>query len=204
MNDTVASRTYRQTSRADSAAATHQRILDAFEARARTGWMDEITLDEVARDAGVTVQTVIRRFGGKEGLLNALAEQMGRSIMQGRGVVATGDWRGHIQTAVADYEVTGDFVLRLLAQEERWPALKPALSVGRSGHRNLVVKVYEPWLGPLKQPDREQRIATLVTLTDVYVWRLLRRDQGLSVQTTTATMVDLVARLIGENANPRR
>jgi hypothetical protein len=37
--------------------------------------VDDIPLEEVAGRAGVSVQTVIRRFGGKQGLLAAAAER---------------------------------------------------------------------------------------------------------------------------------
>src|SRR6266545_3349860 len=58
-------RRYTQGARAQAAEATALRIVDAFLTRLMKQWFDEITLDGVAEDAGVTVQTVVRRFGGK-------------------------------------------------------------------------------------------------------------------------------------------
>ena len=68
-------RVYEMRSRADAAAATGERILDAAEALFWELPLDQISLDEVARRAEVSVQTVIRRFGGKDGLIDAAAER---------------------------------------------------------------------------------------------------------------------------------
>ena len=198
MNIEIKPRAYQQVARAETGAETHRRIFDAFLARVLGGWLDAITLDDVARDAGVSVQTVIRRFGGKDGLLQAVAERVQHEALSRRDVVQPGDWRGQVRSALADYEVTGDLVVRLLAQEERWPALKPILDNGRAGHRRMIVRIYRPWLQPLDREARERRIAALVVLTDVYAWRLLRRDQKLDAEATTGIMLDLVGRLVGE------
>ena len=72
MNSDSETRTYRQTARAKAAEETGIRIVEAFMARMEDCWFEEIRLEDVASDAGVTVQTVIRRFGGKDGLLEAI------------------------------------------------------------------------------------------------------------------------------------
>ena len=48
--------------------------------RLMTQWYDQITLDAVAEDAGVTVQTILRRFDGKDGLLANAVEAFGDRI----------------------------------------------------------------------------------------------------------------------------
>jgi AcrR family transcriptional regulator len=68
-------RPYRQTARAEAAEATARRIIRAFSDLLHSQWFDEVTLEEVARLGRVTVRTVIRRFGGKDGLLEAFVEQ---------------------------------------------------------------------------------------------------------------------------------
>ena len=45
-------------------------------------WYDEITLDRVADEAGVTVQTIVRRFGGKAGLLDKAIHAMVRTAQE--------------------------------------------------------------------------------------------------------------------------
>lgn len=160
--------------------------------------MDQITLEDVAQEAEVTVQTVIRRFGSRAGLLQAAAQLLGREVEMRRSRAAAGDWRAHVRAVVDDYEVTGDLIVRLLAQEERWPALQPVLAAGRTSHRDQTALRFGPWLAELKPAERKRRLAALVAVTDVYTWKLLRRDHSLGVPATTDVMLDLVGRLIGE------
>src|SRR6516164_9274175 len=88
-------RAYRQGARAEAAEATGRRIVDAFLGALETRWLEDITLDQVAQEAGVTVQTVIRRFGGKDGLLMATAQELGRQVNSRRQVPV-----GDLETAV--------------------------------------------------------------------------------------------------------
>ncbi|HEY7834260.1 MAG TPA: TetR/AcrR family transcriptional regulator, partial [Ktedonobacterales bacterium] len=57
------SRPYTMTARATTAQQTHQRILQAGAALFWEQLSLEITLDDVAARAGVSVQTVLRHFG---------------------------------------------------------------------------------------------------------------------------------------------
>ena len=86
-------RPYVMTSRAESAARTGERILDSAIALFWEQPTDRLSLDEVARRADVSVQTVIRRFGGKDGLLVAAgqreAERIGVFIASGIGGFTT-------------------------------------------------------------------------------------------------------------------
>src|SRR5215467_11100728 len=104
------SRSYRQTERAASTEATGRHIVEAFLARLMEQWFDEITLEKVAEDAGVTVQTVVRRFGGKEGLLSSAAQIMGTQINAQRAAPA-GDVDKLVENLIGDYEKTGDPVI---------------------------------------------------------------------------------------------
>src|SRR5438552_1312834 len=134
MKVAAATRRYKQGARAQAAEETAQRIVDAFLVRLMKQWFDEITLDRVAEDAGVTVQTVVRRFGSKEGLLAAAVRVLGAQIHARRGE-ALGDIGRSVDNLFEDYEETGDAVIRLLALEPRHPALKEFLDLGRSEHR---------------------------------------------------------------------
>src|SRR5258708_39552662 len=80
--------------RAVAAAETADRILDAGEEIFWDRPTDQISLEEVARRAGVTVQTVIRRFGGKAGLFGAGAERGAERVRQQRENVTVGDVAG--------------------------------------------------------------------------------------------------------------
>src|SRR3954464_209457 len=127
-------RTYAQTVRAASTEANGRRIVDVFLALLMTHWFDEITLDRVAVDAEVTVQTIVRRFGGKDGLLNEAARIFGDQINAQR-ATTPGDVDRLVANLMTDYEKTGDAVIRLLALEPRHPALKTVLDFGRNEHK---------------------------------------------------------------------
>ncbi|QDP20262.1 TetR/AcrR family transcriptional regulator [Sphingomonas xanthus] len=177
MNISTPRRAYRQSARALAAEETGERILDAFAAELRQNWFDEIKLEDVARDAGVTVQTVIRRFGGKEQLLAAVHDRMGAQILQRR-EVRPGDAAGVISALVKDYEEIGELVLRSLAQEDRYPAMRAMTDIGRAMHRQWMAAAFEPWLGPMSEEDRRRALDGLVVAGDIYVWKLIRTDLG--------------------------
>ena len=47
----------------------------------RERFFDQVSLEDIAERAGVTVQTVIRRFGSKERLIEAAAEEGTRQLL---------------------------------------------------------------------------------------------------------------------------
>lgn len=180
--------------RAQAAARTGERILDAavevfFEEPAAS-----ISLEEVARRAGVTVQTVIRRFGGREGLLTAAAERESERVREEREVPA-GDVQGAVAALVDHYERTGDRVLRMLAEESRSAALHGIVDRGRRMHREWCAAVFASALDGLSAGERARRLAQLVTVCDVYTWMLLRRQAGLSRNQTELALRELLTPL---------
>jgi len=195
-NETGA-RPYRQSARAQAAEQTAQRIIDAFAACLRESWFDEITLEQVARRAGAAERTVFRRFGGKEGLLETFVVDFVSRANRQREATP-----GQVDAAIANlidlYEEWGDSVIRNLAQEPRHPALKPLLDAGRTEHRAMTVATYAPWLDGLDEGPRRQAVDALITVTDIYVWKLLRRDIGRSRQDTEALMRMLVGAVLAE------
>jgi AcrR family transcriptional regulator len=194
----VAKRAYCQTARAAAAEGLRQRVVTAFHGLLLSRWIDEITLDEVAASAGTTRQTVIRLFGGKDGLLEAVidlvrAEAMPRVAM--RGDVSA---RAALEGLIAHYESVGDMVVRFLAQEERHPALRPLLAQGRREHRAWVAERFGSTRSGLSEVGRERQITRLVVATDIYTWKLLRRDGGESQDEVLCLMLGIINRETGE------
>lgn len=195
-------RPYRQIARAAATLETRRRIVTAFSDALIAKWLDDITLDDVARAAGTTRQTLIRLFGGKEDLLRAVAETMKDEIETRRSVPPGASPRAVAHALVQDYEVAGDVVVRLLAQEQRHPDLTTLLNLGRSYHRAWVTATFAHRLRALAEPDRERRLTQLVVTTDVYVWRLLRRDMRMDVRAVTALVADMLETLLGKETPP--
>jgi AcrR family transcriptional regulator len=199
VNSGVATRRpYRMVARAESVAATGERILDAA---IEVFWeqpSEQISLDEVARRAGVTVQTVIRRFGGRDGVVAAAAQRQTERVGRQRDEAPIGDAAGAVHVLVDHYEEMGDRVLRLLAEEERVPGLRKIADLGRASHRDWCARVFASALEGRQGVERRRRLAQLVAICDVYTWKLLRRDAGLSRRQTELALVELLEPLLEE------
>jgi hypothetical protein len=89
-------------------------------------------------------------------------------------------------------------VLRLLALELRHAALKPVLDFGRGEHRCWVAEAFAEPLGKLGPAARQGALDALVIATDVYAWKLLRRDLGRSMRDAAATLEFLVRTTLTE------
>jgi AcrR family transcriptional regulator len=190
-------RPYRMRARAEATAATGERILDAAEAAFYEQPGDEVTLAAVAERAGVTVQTVLRRFGNRQALLGAALARAAARVSLQRGSAPVGDVEGAVRVLVDHYEELGDRVLRVLGEEGRNRTLHALTDIGRAYHREWCKRVFAPTLGELEGAELERRTAQLVAVTDVYAWKLLRRDQRLSREQTELGMRELVEPLTG-------
>ena len=175
--------------------ATRERILDVAIEQFSNAWYDDVSLRRIAAAAGVALQTVVNHFGSKEQLFLVVAERIGERIARARWAVKAGDVDGAIAVLVADYEQTGDSTVRNLAVEEKVGAVQPTIDVGRRGHEAWVQHAFPLALAGLTGVARERRVAQLVAITDVYTWKILRRDKGLSVRQVQRAMRELVLAL---------
>jgi AcrR family transcriptional regulator len=199
LQTSTARRGYRMTARAESAAATGERILDAAVSAFWEQPADDIPLEEVARRADVSVQTVIRRFGGKDGLFRAAVERESARVENQRDEAPVGDTEGAVRILIEHYETTGDRVLKLLTEEDRVPRLREVTDSGRQLHRDWCERVFAPALVCVTGADRRRRLAQLVAVCDVYTWKLLRRDSGLSRRQTELALVELLNPILEES-----
>ncbi len=192
MNTERARRPYRMTARADAAEGTATRILDAAEELFWSRPVQKISLDAVGARAGVTTQTVIRRFGSKEALVAAAANRAVERVVRQRDEAPVGDVAGAVANLLDHYEEMGDRALRLLAEEDTSPTMAEIAEIGRTMHRRWVARTFAPQLARCAPAARRRRLAQLVAVTDVYVWKLLRRDAGLSRPQLARAIEELV------------
>jgi AcrR family transcriptional regulator len=178
--------------RAASTEATRERILDVAYAQFMDRWYDEVTLRDLAREAGVALQTVVNRFGSKENLFFAVVDRYGATIAQLRGGAGPDDIPGAAAALAADYEQTGDTGVRMLALEERVPTIAEVLAMGRRQHRAWVERTFPGLLSPLRGAHRRRALTELLSITDVLTWKLLRRDHGLSRAQTEEAIRELL------------
>lgn len=184
-------RPYVMTARAAKAEATRARILTAAMELYTGRSIEDFTLDEVAALSETTVQTVLRVFGSKDQLIYAA---LGELAARGMSLKPTppGDVAAAV-TAIFDvYETMGDLVIQYLNDERRRPSLQPILQQGRENHRDWVKSVFAPLLKLQNGGGRAQLLNILDVATDVYVWKLLRRDQALGRPAAEAIMRRLI------------
>ena len=178
-------RRYEMTGRAAAMQRTRELILDAAIELFAPAWFDEVTLADVARAAGVSQQTVVNHFGSKIGLyLAGVSERYAPAFAELRSHAVPGDVASVVETAVLDYETSGDATFRLVALAGRVPELDQVLQGGRRAHRAWIEHVFAPQLKGMRGKRRERTVTLLATSLDVLVWKSLRRDQGLSPDQT--------------------
>jgi len=178
--------------RADAALATADRIVAAGRRRFGERDYDDVTLESISEDAGVTVQTLLRRFGSKEGLVRAISDTVTPQVVSHRDTTPVGDVDGAVRVLVEHYEQVGDEALHLLRQEHRVAPFAQITEIGRTYHAAWVDRTFAPWLAARTGVARARLHAQLLTTCDVQTWNLLRRQVGLSRRQTEIALAELV------------
>lgn len=194
-------RRYRMTARAEAVEATREAICDAVIALWLDVSYDELTLDDIAKRAGTTRQTILRHFGSKQGAVLAAAEWFGPRI-EAATEVEPGDVAAAVTAIVGQYEAMGDANMRMLEIENRVPEAHELLEIGRHQHRRWVEASFAPFLDGLDGPRRERLVDALYAATEVTLWKLLRRDFGRSVDATKSVLDTLVRGAIAVALDP--
>jgi AcrR family transcriptional regulator len=88
--------------RADAAEKTAERVMDAAIALWRVEPYDQLTLQEIADRAGVSLSTVMRRFGSKDGLAEAVLRSDRVGTQSNRDAVEEGDVAGAVRMIVSE------------------------------------------------------------------------------------------------------
>lgn len=97
----MATRSYQQRARAVSAEETRRAILDAVSARLQEAPAERISVDRIAKMAGVARSTVYVIFGSRAGLFDALAEDlMTLGFQRVIDAVADPDARVHLRAGI--------------------------------------------------------------------------------------------------------
>jgi len=191
------------TARTAKAEATKARIRESAAWLYRERSMDELTLERIAERAGVTVQTVLRAFGSKDELMHAALTDLAQTGMPVK-PTTPGDVPAAVAAVFEIYETIGDLVIRQLSDEERRPALRPILDLGREHHRESVRRAFAPQLAARDGDARAQLFSILLVATDVYVWKLLRRDCGLDRAAAEAAVITIITSVINEESSHGR
>jgi AcrR family transcriptional regulator len=194
-------RGYRMTARAAAAERTGERILDAMLQRYADLPYDRVRLEDVAGDAGVTAQTVIRRFGTKHGLLAAAIEREAgrlvadRTAAMGQGAQAT------ITALVRFYEDHGALILKMYAEAHQAPGVPELAARSRAYHVSWCREAFSEALRSTTDgPTHKRRLAQVVAICDATTWRILRFDGHLSPEETAEALLEMLLPLLPEGA----
>ena len=187
-----ATRSYRQTARAQAAEERTERILQAaLDLYAETP-LDQVTLAAVAERAGVGLQTLIRRVGTKDGLVAAVGAWIGPQIAALRGDAPAGDPDEVAAATGRIYERWGAVTWRSLLEEESSAEHRARAEAGREAHRSWVAAAFADDLARLPAGRRRVLLAQLVALTGVELWLVLTRDEKLSPKEARTVVAGLL------------
>lgn len=195
----IAKRPYNQVARAQAQQRTRDALQDAAVEEFTRGDWAKVSLETLARRAGVTKQTLLRHYGSKDGLLmQALVNSASDAVKQ-RWSAPPGDVEGTVENVLDHYEAMGERSLRIGAWLESGPPELARLSqMARQLHYNWVEYAFAPQLEPLQGRARERTRAALIVLCDVQTWWLLSHDLGFERSEVRATLTTAIERLLGE------
>ena len=196
MGNVKKKRAYQMDVRAGAVEETRGRILQAAYDLLLVEQYDDMTLERVAERAGVSKQTVIRQFGSKDQLAHAVVDWQ-RPREEAARTVEPGDVAAAVAIMVERYERMGDANIRVLELERRVPAIQYLLAQGRDSHRRWVERVFAAFLPGRRGAAYERRVMAFYAATEVMLWKLLRRDFGMSRKQTQAVLLELVSGLAG-------
>jgi AcrR family transcriptional regulator len=184
------------TARAASATRTAERIVAATKELFVDKVIAEITLADIAARAGVTVQTVLRRYGDKDSLFAAAVAHYADEVTAQRGQATPNAVDDIVANLVEHYEQWGPVVLKMLAQQAASPAIRDTVATSKDYHRDWCETVFSDALADLSKADRARRLAQLVAVCDVRTWELLRIASGLSRKQTQRALHEMLEPLI--------
>jgi AcrR family transcriptional regulator len=203
-------RPYKKVARAKAQERTRETLLQAAAQEVEKDRWTQTSLESVAERAGVTKQTALRHFGSKQGLLDAVIGRTSSIVVKERSEAPIGDILGAVANLMRHYERYGDMVVRMLpyrdavvrvlGHEHRSSFVRRAVERGQEVHEDWVLRTFEPQLATLDPSTRERRLAQLVAVCDVNVWKILRRDLDLDSSEVEAALVELIERLVEPDA----
>ena len=193
---TAPARSYRMSARADGVVRTRERLMAVAREHFVERPYDEVTLAEIAREAGVSQQTLLNHFASKEGLLLALAEGFAAEIGALRGDPRPGDVQAAVRGLMRQYERYGDANVRLAMVADRIDAVGQFIEQARTSHLGWIERVFGDQL-PTEQTARRRATAQVYAATDVFTWRLLRRELKHSRADVSAVVQSMVRAALG-------
>ena len=197
-------RSYNNSNRLVEAEQTKLGIMKAFGRLWTRYSIKDITLTMISEEANVTTRTILRKFGSKEELINESLSFDPAGISADREGAKVGDVDEILKNLLSNYEAIGDAAIRTIHLE---PELDIARKIGAKGrilHRDWCTRMFAPYLPERQSTDFEIQLASFIAATEIYLWKLLRKDLNLSKEKTFSVFKNIVEGLIYKNnSNPK-
>ncbi len=187
---------YDNSKRLIDAEITKHEIINAFGRLWNQYSIKEITLEMVSNESGVTTRTIMRKFGSKVGLLTESLPILTAQVEAQRKVTKAGDIDAILQALLSNYESMGEAAIRTINLESE---LEIAREIGRKGrelHRNWCIQMFSPYLPEQNTPEFEIQLNSFIAATEIYLWKLMRKDLKLSREKTLAIFKNMVEGLV--------
>jgi AcrR family transcriptional regulator len=172
-------RAYRSELRAQQAATTRERIIDAT-VRVLARGLADVTVPAVAREAGVSVPTVYRHFKTKRDLLAALQPHLQRRAGIDPNALPTSidELRGSLVSLLRGMDGLDDVMRAAHAS----PGAEEVRRVHAPNRFRLARRVVDGVAPELSEADADRIARILVVMTASPALRMWRDDFGASVE----------------------
>ena len=192
-------REYRSELRAEQAAETRKRILDATVRVSATG-IASLSIPAVAREAGVSVPTIYRHFATKRDMLAAVYPHVVREA--GLDELAIPRSMDELRDGLRTYYERTDSLGDLARLAMAGPASDEVRRLNMPRRLAIFQRVADSIVPTPSPADRDRIARLLVILTASSALRLWRDQLGSSVE-EVADDVDWVIRAVIASASPR-
>jgi AcrR family transcriptional regulator len=188
--------TYNNTNRRLKAEETKLSIVKALGLLWTQYSINEITLDMIAEEANVTKRTILRKFGSKEGLMNESLSYDPAEISAERDQAKAGDIDDILNTLLSNYEHIGDAAIRTINLESELEIARRIGTKGRMQHYNWCKRVFAPFLPDSESPYFEIQLTSFIAVTEIYLWKLMRKDLKMSRKKTFSVFKNMLEGVI--------
>lgn len=189
-------RSYNNKSRAKKAVDTKDEIMNAFSLLWMEYSLNDITLQLIADKANVTTRTILRKFGSKENLVEECLISNATTVQEERGNELDGGIGQALKMLLKNYEKMGDAAIRTINLESELEIARKIGEAGRKVHRAWCKKVFAQYLPPEGGDTYERDLTAFIASTEIYLWKLMRKDLKMSEEETFAVFKRMINGLV--------
>lgn len=159
---------------------TRQRLTSAVRAMMRDFWLEDLSIQQIATQAAVSVPSIYRHFGSREALISAALEEsmlVSQSFPEAPQQLSLSS----ILDPLANYyEQNGVLLLKIKYQQERHAGMSAQWRAIQKQHQQWIWDHFHMYLYALSSQRQASLEHELVSLTAVDFWAGFRWEQNLS------------------------